>query len=228
MMKKLIPVLFIACVSAGHAADTPPALPEIKGYGDDAAARQHSSQALDAANQAAKNGAVRAFPNIKTPASGVDIGQIASRYSQAAIKPVDENLMIFITLGMPEKALMRLAKQAARTRAVLVLRGVQGGVDKGSWPRAMEALKPIAATGASIIIHPDLFRVYRVVQAPTFVLTTDRQSDACLSDQKKECNQSLRASGDVSLDYVLEQWSEGDSALASEARARLILLEGKS
>ncbi|OZA31235.1 MAG: type-F conjugative transfer system pilin assembly protein TrbC [Hydrogenophilales bacterium 17-61-9] len=231
MMKKpiliLFPVLFCACVSVGYAADKLPALPDIKGYGDDAAARQKSRQALDAASQAAKHGAVRAFPNIKVPSSGVDIGQIADRYSQTAIKPADENLMIFVTLGMPDKALLKLARQAARTRAVLVLRGVQGGLDKGNWPRAMEALKPIAETGASIIIHPDLFRAYKVVQAPTFVLTTDRQGDACLSDQKKECSQSLRATGDVSLDYVLERWSDGSGKLASEARARLTMLEGK-
>ncbi|OYY82126.1 MAG: hypothetical protein B7Y33_00455, partial [Hydrogenophilales bacterium 16-62-9] len=63
MMKKpiliLFPVLFCACVSVGYAADKLPALPDIKGYGDDAAARQKSRQALDAASQAAKHGAVR-------------------------------------------------------------------------------------------------------------------------------------------------------------------------
>lgn len=231
MMKKtLVNFLLLGlCVvtTAGHSADKPPPLPEIKGYGDDAAARQKSSQALDAASNAARNGAVRAFPDIKVPASGVDIGQIAARYSQNRQKPEDENLMIFVTLGMPDKALLNLARQAARTRAVLVLRGVDGGLAKGNWPRAMDALKPIAETGASIIIHPDLFRAYKVVQAPTFVLTTDRQGDACLSDQRKECSQSLRATGDVSLDYVLERWSEGNSPLAGEARSRLDMLGGR-
>lgn len=226
-MKKLIPALFCACVSIGYAADKPPALPDIKGFGDDAAARLKSGQALDAASQAARNGAVRALPNIKSAVSGVDIGKIAGQFHQNAIKPNDENLMIFVTLGMPDKALLNLARQAVRARAVLVLRGVQGGLDKGNWKRAMEALKPITETGASIIIHPDLFRAYKVVQAPTFVLTTDRQGEACVSDQKKECSQSLRATGDVSLDYVLERWSEGNNPLASEARERLTLLDGK-
>lgn len=232
MMKKSLAYLlsFVLCAVAvtGRSADKPPALPEIKGYGDDAAARQRSTQALDAASNAAKNGPVRAFPDIKVPASGVDVGQIAARYyNQPPQKPEDDNLMIFVTLGMPDKALLNLARQAARTRAVLVLRGVPGGLDKGNWVRAMEALKPIAEAGASIIIHPDLFRAYKVVQAPTFILVGDRQGDACLRDQKKECSQGLRTTGDVSLGYVLERWSEGSGALAGVARARLALLEGK-
>lgn len=227
VMKMLLLVLLGAIASTGYAADKHLALPEINGYGDDAVARHKSSQAIDAASQAARNGAVRAFPKIKVPSSGVDIGQIAARYNQTEQKQEDDNLMIFVTLGMPGKALINLARQAARTRAVLVLRGVEGGLAKGNWPRAMEALKPIAETGASIIIHPDLFRAYKVVQAPTFVLTTGQQGEACLNERRKECSQSLRATGDVSLDYVLERWAEGNSTLASEARSRLTLLEVK-
>jgi len=227
-MNKLIPTLLCIGISiSGHAASKPPALPEIRSNGDDAAIRQKSRQALDAASQAARDGVVRALPNIKPVVSGVDIGKIADQFHQNAIKPDNENLMIFVSLSMPEKALLKLARQAARTRAVLVWRGVSGGLEKGSWKRAMEALKPFAATGASMIIHPDLFRTYGVVQAPTFVLTTDRQGEACVSDQKKECSQSLRATGDVSLDYVLERWSTGNNPLASEARERLTLLDKK-
>ena len=225
VMKMLLLVLLGAIASTGYAADKHLALPEINGYGDDAVARQKSSQAIDAASQAARNGAVRAFPKIKAPSSGVDIGQIAARFNQTAQKPEDDNLMIFVTLGMPSKALINLARQAARTRAVLVLRGVDGGIAKGNWSRAMEALKPIAETGASIMIHPDLFRAYKIVQAPTFVLTTGQQGEACLNNLRNECGQSLRATGDVTLDYVLERWAQGGSPLAAEARSRLAMLE---
>lgn len=225
VMKMLLLVLLGAIASTGYAADKHLALPEINGYGDDAVARQKSSQAIDAASQEARNGAVRDFPKIKVPSSGVDIDQIAARYNQTAQKPDDDNLMIFVTLGMPGKALINLARQAARTRAVLVLRGVEGGIAEGNWSRAMEALKPIAETGASIIIHPDLFRAYKVVQAPTFVLTTGRQGEACLNNLRKECSQSLRATGDVTLEYVLERWAQGGSPLAADARSRLAMLE---
>ena len=225
VMKMLLLALLGAIASAGFAVDMPPALPEINGYADDAVARQKSNQAIDAASQSARNGAVRAFPTIKVPSSGVDIDQIAARYNQTAQKQEDDNLMIFVTLGMPGKALLNLARQAARTRAVLVLRGIEGGLAKGNWPRAMEALKPIAETGASIIVHPDLFRAYKVVQAPTFVLTTGQQGEACLNNLRQECSQILRATGDVSLDYVLERWAQGVSPLAGEARSRLAMLE---
>ncbi len=227
VMKMLLLVLLGAIASTGYAADKHLALPEINGYGDDAVARQKSSQAIDAASQAARIGAVRAFPKIKVPSSGVDIGQIAARFNQTAQKPEDDNLMIFVTMGMPGKALINLARQAARTRAVLVLRGVDGGIAKGNWSRAMEALKPIAETGASIMIHPDLFRAYKIVQAPTFVLTTGQQGEACLNNLRNECGQSLRATGDVTLDYVLERWAQGGSPLAAEARSRLAMLENR-
>ena len=62
-------------------------------------------------------------------------------------------------------------------------------------------------------------------QAPTFVLTTGRQGEACLNNLRKECSQSLRATGDVTLDYVLERWAQGGSPLAAEARSRLAMLE---
>lgn len=227
VIKLLLLTLVLVLGSAGNAADQPPALPEIKGYGDDAAARQKSGQALDAASQTAKHGAVRALPNINVPSSGVDIGQIAARYNQKSQKPEDQNLMIFVTLAMPDEALLKLARQAAKTRAVLILRGVEGGLANGNWKRAMEAMKPIAETGASIVIHPELFRAYKVVQAPTFVLTNGQQSDSCLNELKKECSQSLRATGDVSLEYVLERWADGGGSLAREARSRLTMLEGR-
>ena len=76
VMKILLLVLFVATTSAGYAADNPPTLPETNGYGDNAVARQKSSQAINAASQAARNGAVRAFPKIKVPSSGVDIGRL--------------------------------------------------------------------------------------------------------------------------------------------------------
>ena len=227
MMKSLANLLIVCFASAAIAAiaaDKPPTLPDILDY-DNSAARQKSGQALDAASNAAKRGAVRGFPNIKVPQSGVDIGQIAARYNRSPVKPEDENLLIFVTLGMPVKALQNLGKQAKAAGGVLVLRGVPGGL--GNWARAMEALKPLADTGAAVIVHPQLFSAWNVVQAPTFVLTTSSQGEACVSDQKKECSQSLRATGDVSLDYVLDRWADGTGVLAKEARERLARLEGR-
>lgn len=207
------------------AAETP-ALPDLKSFDADKA-RDRSSRTLDDAARAAQGGPVRAMPNIKGPSSGVDIAQIASRYGQAQAQAEDERLMIFATLGMPQAALVKLARQAARAGAVMVFRGVDGGLAGGNWARSIEAFKPIAEAGASIQIHPELFKAYRVSQAPTFILTAPDQGDACMSDRAKACGKALRSVGDVSLDYVLERWATGSGDLAEEARKRLARIEAR-
>lgn len=222
-LKTWVGLLTFCCISAATAADKAPALPDLRDF-DQAGARQKSLQALDAAG-AASRGAGRVFPDIKVPRSGVDIGQIAARFQAAPVKPEEESLLIFVTLAMPERALQNLARQAKAAGGVLVLRGLPGGLS--NWAKSMQALKPLADTGASIIVHPQLFSAWQIVQAPTFVLASDAQAEACVSEQKKACGQSLRASGDVSLAYVLERWSNGKGALADEARQRLARLEGR-
>lgn len=206
-------------------AAQPPTLPDLKSFDADKA-RDRSNRALDDAARATQGGPVRAMPNIKVPSSGVDIAQIASRYGQARLQAEDERLLIFATLGMPQAALVKLAKQAARSGAVMVFRGVDGGLAGGNWARSVEAFKPIAEAGASIQIHPELFKAYRITQAPTFILTVPNQGDACVSDRAKACDKALRSVGDVSLNYVLERWSAGTGELANEARRRLARIEG--
>lgn len=228
-MSRFIQILSIGILvgcSVPVLAAEPPALPDLKSFDADKAL-DRSSRALDDAARAAQGGPVRAMPNIKVPSSGVDIAQIASRYGQAQAQAEDERLMIFATLGMPQAALVKLARQAARAGAVMVFRGVDGGLAGGNWARSIEAFKPIAEAGASIQIHPELFKAYRVSQAPTFILTAPDQGDACMSDRAKACGKALRSVGDVSLDYVLERWATGSGDLAEEARKRLARIEAR-
>jgi len=228
-MSRFIQILSIGILvgcSVPVLAAEPPALPDLKSFDADKA-RDRSSRTLDDAARAAQGGPVRAMPNIKGPSSGVDIAQIASRYGQAQAQAEDERLMIFATLGMPQAALVKLARQAARAGAVMVFRGVDGGLAGGNWARSIEAFKPIAEAGASIQIHPELFKAYRVSQAPTFILTAPDQGDACMSDRAKACGKALRSVGDVSLDYVLERWATGSGDLAEEARKRLARIEAR-
>jgi conjugal transfer pilus assembly protein TrbC len=221
---QIITLGFVIGSSVPVMAAQPPALPDLKSFDADKA-RDRSNRMLDDAARAAQGGPVRAMPNIKTPSSGVDIAQIANRYGQARVQAEDERLLIFATLGMPQAALVKLARQAARAGAVMVFRGVDGGLAGGNWARSIEAFKPIAEAGASIQIHPELFKAYRVSQAPTFILTAPDQGDACVSDRAKACGKALRSVGDVSLDFVLERWSTGSGDLAEEARKRLARIE---
>lgn len=222
MRYRLFLPLFLISL-AGHAGQ-PPAMPDIGDYRSDAI-RQKSSNKIEEVAEASKAGAIRALPDIGVnKTQGIDIEQIATRYREIGKKPQHENLMVFVSTSMPMASLVKLGKQSSKAGAVMVLRGIPGGVGRGSWTKAMAALKPIVDTGASIQIHPDLFKLYEVRQVPTFILAKAEQSE-CVLDSTR-CQSFLKASGDVSLDYVLDRWSDGKGDLAGEARSRLDRISG--
>jgi conjugal transfer pilus assembly protein TrbC len=220
----LLTGILLQTPGAVAASTSPPALPDLGDYGS-RSVHQKSSDALDAASRAATAGAMRSMPDIKVPAGlRVDIDQIASRYKEMGKPPKDDGLLVFVSMSMPMAALVKLGQQSKRAGAVLVLRGLEGGLSRGSWSRMMDELKPVAETGASIQIHPDLFRLYGVTQVPTFVLMEPEEAE-CVMDSTR-CQTMLRATGDVSLSYVLDKWADGEGVLADKARSRLKRLGG--
>lgn len=186
--------------------------------------RDRSRQALDAAAQAARSGAVRSMPNIELPSNrnSIDVAKIAESYRRMDAPESDEGLLIFVSNSMPRAALLRLARDARRAGAVLVFRGIKGDLTNQSWLKSMEAIKPLTDTGASVQIHPDLFKTYQVRSVPTFVLTREGKH-AC--DAAEACNDKLVAVGDASLGYVLDRWSDAGGELGKLARTRLNRLE---
>ena len=113
-------------------------------------------------------------------------------------------LRIFITLQMPKASLERLAEQASRTNAVLVLRGLKSN----SMRETIAAVGSlIGSSNATWIIDPESFARFGVQHAPSFVLTLDDVhglnrsgcTGACISPSA-----FVAIAGDVSLDYALE------------------------
>jgi conjugal transfer pilus assembly protein TrbC len=219
----------LPALSGAAQPGTAPVMPDVSGYYG-AAARAKTGAALDVAGETAKSGMVGRMPNLPVPTVGIDVDQIASRYRDLGKgdKPQsDESLLIFVSTSMPMATLVKLGNQAKRAGAVLVLRGVPGGLSApGAWTRAMAQLKPVASTGARMQINPGLFRLYTVNVVPTFVLTRLNTSQ-CASDSDG-CQAQLRAVGDVSLDYVLEKWTDGKGELTDQARLRFKRMKGAS
>lgn len=139
---------------------------------------------------------------------GIDPGAIAGRFRETGIgqqKPAND-LLIFISTSMPPKALQMLGEQAKQSGAVLVLRGLKGQLGKpGAMQETMKALQPVAATGASIQIDPEAFGRYNVTAVPTFVLA-DKKEESCGGTQCAV--QAYALTGDATLEYVLETWSD--------------------
>jgi len=117
----------------------------------------------------------------------------------------DVALRIFITLEMPRSSLQLLTDQAARSGAVLVLRGL----------KSQSMRQTVAAVGELIgnrkvawVIDPEAFTRFAVHLAPTFVLTLN---DATGNNAENGCGAGcitpagfVSVAGDVSLDYALQ------------------------
>jgi len=123
--------------------------------------------------------------------------------SPAATASAASPLRIFITLEMPRASLQLLTDQAARSGAVLVLRGL-----KANSMRETLAAVPglIGERQVAWVIDPEAFARYRVARAPTFVLSLDDRAEPepiCGSDCRTPAA-FVSVSGDVSLDHALE------------------------
>jgi conjugal transfer pilus assembly protein TrbC len=197
----------------------------------DAAMHVPGQRAADALGQAQNQSQPNAvFPQRIVPPfaqninAGVDPAAIAEQYKNLGRKPSNSDapeLMIFVSLSMPETSLKLLGQQAKQAGAVVVFRGLKYGLRKGTYTQSMQALKPIVGTGADVQIHPELFGRYHVTAVPTLVVSAAPQSgcqdDACAA-------QSAAVMGDVSLDYALERLTSRTDAIGNIARERLKLL----
>lgn len=114
-------------------------------------------------------------------------------------------LLIFVSFSMGEKALLNIAEEAQLYGATLVLRGLK----ERSYKKTVLALqKIINKTGQGFVIDPELYTLFEIQAAPTFILTKPFQINAAERTQTP-LHDKLR--GHVSLHYALERFAkEGD------------------
>ena len=112
-------------------------------------------------------------------------------------------LRIFITLEMPRASLQLLTDQAARSGAILVLRGLKAN----SMRETLAAVSSlIGERQVAWMIDPEAFARHRIARAPTFVLSLDDRADtatSCGTDCRTQ-PAFVSVSGDVSLDHALD------------------------
>jgi conjugal transfer pilus assembly protein TrbC len=154
-------------------------------------------------------------PKVVPQRGGIDIEAIARskvRVPAAAIDPLGADplvaeppLRIFITLEMPQASLRLLVDQAARSGAVLVLRGLKAR----SMRETLATVRDLMGNrNVGWLIDPEAFTRFGVRHAPTFVLSL---MDATSDDAQRSCTSGcvtpsafVSVAGDVSLDYALE------------------------
>jgi len=161
-------------------------------------------------------------------AEGFDPAALAEKYRtmkegmSKSAKDSDE-LVVFVSLSMPPAALNRIGEQAKKAGAIVVFRGLKYGLRKGAWADSMNALKPIADTGADVQINPELFERFNVQAVPTLVVSTSAPQGC----QGNQCEGgSVALVGDVSIDYALQTLAPRKDAIGRIARERGARIRG--
>ena len=133
------------------------------------------------------------------------------------------DLMVFVSLSMPEHVIQALARQAKEAGAVMVLRGLKGG----SWRETWKALSSLnRGIGAEWIIHPEGFKQFKVAQVPTLVLA-DGRTASVLEDGCAEAGSYVALAGDVSIEQALGIMKvRGEPVISQLAVERLARLRG--
>ena len=128
------------------------------------------------------------------------------------------DLMVFVSLSMPEHVIQALARQAKEAGAVMVLRGLKGGSWQVTW-KTLAALNQ--GIGAEWIIHPEGFKQFKVAKVPTIVLA-DGHTASVLEDGCAEAGSYAALAGDVSIEQALGIMKvRGESAISQLAVDRL-------
>jgi conjugal transfer pilus assembly protein TrbC len=159
---------------------------------------------------------------IPQPKGRVDIEGLARAYEAnhqafgaSALVTDAPALLVFVTLSMPEATLRLLVDQAARARAVLVLRGLQNASIRKTAARAQQVIGDAAV---EFMIDPQAFDRFGVRLAPTFVLVksgvrlADCSAGACVAPDA-----FASIAGDVSIDYALSAIAQRAPRLKTEA-----------
>lgn len=128
-------------------------------------------------------------------------------------------MLVFISLSMPDASLRRLADEAGRAGAVLVLRGLRNDRFRDTLERLRRLYgKADAETGPSALIDPAAFQRFRVAAVPVYALLLEAPmrctTDSCPAPRH------LRLAGDVSLRIALERFREHPAG-AAHARPML-------
>ena len=125
----------------------------------------------------------------------------ARQVTGAATQPAPDTLRIFISLAMPEPSLRLLVAQAARSGAVLVMRGLH----QDSMRATLAAITPlIGETRVNWVIDPPAFERHGITLVPAFVLAAQPAAPDTCAPHCPGPVEALQIAGDVSLEYALE------------------------
>jgi len=203
--------------SAELAADAQAFVDQVKDRGD-----QFREEAASVREQGVDNmRRVAATDLPKGPAGAVDFDEIVQGAAKNAGTSGGEapQFIVFASLSMPEAALRQLVRDTAAAGGVVVFRGFPNNSAKEFVAR----LSKVVDQGqfASIGIDPRLFRAFDVQAVPTYV-TVSSDFDLCAGFScKTRVPPFDRMVGNVTVQYALSTFVEGNGPGAKVAAVAL-------
>lgn len=142
------------------------------------------------------------FPNISTPARAeIDIETIVKQYKQKIATRQHDALMIFVSFTLPVQSLKRIISQANQVGASVVLNGFK----RHSLKETLLAIQSLDEQGGDVLINPNAFNQYRIQVVPTIVIAKFETIGQLGRTDRRSPDSYVAVSGDVSLEYALDQ-----------------------
>lgn len=152
-----------------------------------------------------------------TPADFANLARPGSQPQGQQPKRPSSDLMIFVSMSMPEESLRQYAIQAKRFGAVLMMRGFIN--DKMSDTR--ETLAKLNPSAAEWEINPEPFKTFKIDKVPAVVLAT-AESSSVTEDGCAKPETFTVVFGDIAIKDALDQIAlHGQKATSVIARERL-------
>lgn len=173
---------------------------------------------------------IDALPQPRTP-QRIDLGAIARGFDEMGAPDPSRRgvamgpaLLVFVSFSMSDAALERLAEQAARSGATLVLRGLV----EDSLPKTVTRVqRVIGQRKVGFQIDPQAFDRFSITATPSFVLIKDRSVPTpCAAGTCFAADSYALAAGDVSIDYALRFIQRSAPKFSRDANHFLARIKG--
>lgn len=165
---------------------------------------EKNSKFLNQINQEKENLSKVKYDNFKFPkikevkVATIDFNKILAAKEKLNSVKTHSELLAFISLGLPEKIILDILKEAKVLRAKVYLRGVKKDLK--------ETIKIVSKlsnkSGGSILINPTIFKRYGIDRVPAYVLTENSVHSSKL--QTPITPPFMKAYGDVKINYFLD------------------------
>lgn len=132
-----------------------------------------------------------------------------SHHSYAGNRPLEGNVIIFISFSMPKESIKGWINEGKKIHAPVIIRGLVNNSFKDTVSKLTELMSD---NQGGVQLDPVLFNEYNIKQVPAVVVKNNNQYDVVY--------------GDVHLDYALQSIIKRNDELTSVAGMALRNLRG--